>query len=66
MGKNNLTKRQLEILKLISEDMSLKQIAAKLYIAEDTVRTHRNNIRKALECSTILSACVKAIREGLI
>lgn len=66
MERPNLTKRQVEVLKLISEDMNLKEIAAQLHISEDTVRTHRNNIRTSMGCTSILAACVKAIKMGLI
>lgn len=40
----NLTSRELEIIKCISNDMSNKQIADNLYISERTVETHRKNI----------------------
>ncbi len=40
----NLTKREIEILKLIVDEYSNSQIADKLFISERTVETHRKNI----------------------
>lgn len=46
--KYNLTKRELEILRLITRAMSNKQIAHELYISDQTVSVHRKNIMKKL------------------
>lgn len=46
--KYNLTKRELEILRLITLAMSNKQIAQELYISDQTVSVHRKNIMKKL------------------
>ncbi len=40
----NLTKREMEIIELISQGLSNKEIASKLYISTNTVRTHIDNI----------------------
>ncbi|ARS42003.1 hypothetical protein CA265_21030 [Sphingobacteriaceae bacterium GW460-11-11-14-LB5] len=45
---HNLTAREMEILKLISEDYSSQQIAQKLFIALNTVDTHRKNMVQKL------------------
>lgn len=45
---HNLTAREMEILKLISEDYSSQQIAQKLFIALNTVDTHRKNMAQKL------------------
>lgn len=44
MKKHQLTKREVEIIKLICEEMSSKEIGDKLFISEFTVTTHRRNI----------------------
>ncbi|MEI7527050.1 MAG: helix-turn-helix transcriptional regulator, partial [Mariniphaga sp.] len=41
---HNLTDRELEIIKLIENGHSSKQIAAKLFLSVHTVNTHRKNI----------------------
>jgi DNA-binding NarL/FixJ family response regulator len=51
--KHNLTKRELEILQLITQALSNKQIAKTLFISDQTVSVHRKNImRKLGVCNT--------------
>jgi len=45
------TKREKEILELISEGLSSKLIAKKLGIAENTVKVHRKNILRKADAS---------------
>lgn len=46
--KHHLTKREVEIIRLVCEEMSSKEIGEKLFIAEFTVTTHRRNILSKL------------------
>lgn len=48
---NTLTRRELEILQLISRAMNNKQIARELYISDQTVSVHRKNIMRKLGVS---------------
>lgn len=51
--KHSLTKRELEILQLITQALSNKQIAKVLFISDQTVSVHRKNImRKLGVCNT--------------
>lgn len=43
-GEDALTKRELEVMKLICEGISSKQISEKLFISVNTVETHRKKI----------------------
>lgn len=45
---HNLTSREMEILKLISNDYTSQQIAQKLFISLNTVDTHRKNMAQKL------------------
>jgi DNA-binding NarL/FixJ family response regulator len=47
-----ITEREKEIIKLICESYSAKEIASKIYISESTVKTHRRNIFKKLQVSS--------------
>jgi DNA-binding NarL/FixJ family response regulator len=46
--KHHLTKREVEIIRLVCEELNSKEIADKLFIAEFTVTTHRRNILSKL------------------
>ena len=52
---NQLTKRELEIVTLIKEGHSSKEISEKLFISKRTVEVHRYNIFRKLEVNNITS-----------
>jgi two-component system invasion response regulator UvrY len=52
---NQLTKRELEIINMIKDGYSSKEIAEKLYISKRTVEVHRYNIFRKLDVSNITS-----------
>jgi DNA-binding CsgD family transcriptional regulator len=47
-----LSKREIEIVKLIAEGLSSKEIAQKVFLSVNTVNTHRNNIIKKYGMAT--------------
>jgi DNA-binding CsgD family transcriptional regulator len=49
-----LTKREIEILKMIAKGISNEAISQKLFISEETVATHRKNIKRKTRCKTTL------------
>lgn len=53
---DSLTRRQREILTLICRGQTNRQIGSELFISEDTVRTHRNNIWRQLGIRTVVEA----------
>jgi DNA-binding NarL/FixJ family response regulator len=61
-----LTPRELEVLKLIAEAYSSKEIAAELFISVKTVERHRQNILGKLGMSDRVELTRYAIRRGLI
>lgn len=60
-----LTERELEILKLITEGFSNKEIGEKLFVSHRTVDTHRTNIMKKIEEHKIAGLIRFAIKNGL-
>lgn len=58
--------REIEILQLISEGFSSKEIANYLHISPDTVRTHRKNILNKTDFKNLTQAAIHYVREGLI
>jgi two-component system, NarL family, nitrate/nitrite response regulator NarL len=68
-GKNvddNLTPREHEVLILLAEGLSNKQIAAKLTISEHTAKFHVNSILQKMDAQKRVEAVVRAARRGLI
>jgi DNA-binding NarL/FixJ family response regulator len=63
---DQLTPREIEVLKLIASGGSDKQIAATLGIAFRTARSHRSNLMGKLDAHETASLVRYAIRTGLI
>lgn len=63
---DSLTKRELEVLKLLAVGMYNKEVAERLEISERTVKNHVSNIFKKLEVADRTQAAVFAIRNNLI
>jgi DNA-binding NarL/FixJ family response regulator len=61
-----LSQREKEILSLLVDGLSKKQIAEKLYLSHHTVDSHIRNIYAKLEVHSRSSAISKAIREKLL
>lgn len=53
LKKFQLTKREVDIIRLICEEMSTKEIASKLFLSELTINTHRRNILRKLEIKNV-------------
>ena len=64
--RTELTGRELEILTLVGEGQTSREIASKLYISENTVRNHVRNILGKLGMKSRFEAVNWAYREGLI
>lgn len=61
-----LTKRELQVLQLAARGATAPDIAEKLVISRDTVKTHLRNIYSKLEVNDKASAVAQALRLGLI
>ena len=61
-----LTARELEVLRLVGAGRANKEIAAELQISERTARTHVSNILGKLGLSSRTQAALWAVREGLV
>lgn len=64
--KEDLSDRELQIVKLIVEGMSNKQAAEVLFISEHTVRKHREHINQKLSINSPLALASFAIKAGLV
>jgi NarL family two-component system response regulator LiaR len=66
LKKLNISKREYEILELMSRGYSNQQIADKAYISISTVKTHTSNLFMKLDVSRRTEAVVKARELSLI
>jgi len=63
---DDLTPREMEVLKLIAAGLSNKEIAEGLVLSEKTVKNHINNIFSKLHVYDRSQAMLYAIRQGLV
>jgi DNA-binding NarL/FixJ family response regulator len=64
--RNTLTQREMEVLRMIAQGKSNKEIAAELQLSANTVAVHRANIMDALGIHKTAELVVYAIRNGLV
>lgn len=61
-----LSERELEVLACLSDGQTTQQMAARLFISENTVKTHIRHIFEKLEVSNRAEAVSRAMQKGLI
>lgn len=66
VSENILSNKETEVLGLISEGLTTKEIAAKLFVSSRTIETHRSNILKKLEVKNTAELIRKAAKINLI
>lgn len=62
---NKLTKREYEVLTLISEGLNNRDIAGRMFISEKTVKNHVSNIFKKLELNDRVQATIFSFKSGI-
>jgi DNA-binding NarL/FixJ family response regulator len=61
----SITKRELEILQLVAEGLSNKEIGKRLWITEGTVKNHVHNALEKLHMTNRIQAAAYIVRQGL-
>lgn len=64
-GELRLTTREKEVLQLILNEKTTRQIAEQLYISEQTVLTHRKNLHRKFDVHNTAGLVKKAIQMGM-
>ena len=62
---NSLTDREREVLKLIAAQLTMAEIAAKLYLSQHTIETYRKNLLRKLNQHNTLGLALLAVNNGL-
>ena len=65
LTKDPLTEREMEVLRLVAQGGSNRDIAAKLVVSELTVRTHVSNILGKLQLASRTQAALYALQKGI-
>lgn len=66
MDKSTLTRREMQVLQLVTKGKSNKEIAIHLNMAEETVKHHMDNILSKLGVGNRTSAATAALLRGII
>ncbi len=66
LDRLGISKRELEVLELMSQGLSNQEIAAKLFVSLNTVKTHSSNLFEKLDVKRRTQATEKAKRLRLI
>jgi DNA-binding NarL/FixJ family response regulator len=61
-----LSRREREVLRLISEGRGNKEIGAALFISPRTVEKHKESLKKKLQCNSSVELALFSLRSGLI
>ena len=61
-----LTEREIEVLQLVADGLSNKEIAARLHVAERTVQFHVSNVLQKLDAASRVEAAMWAKEHGII
>lgn len=65
-GESDLTPRELEVLELLAQGLSNNEIAEKLFVSGQTIKTHVRHIMEKMAVSDRTQAAVRAIKKGLV
>ena len=63
---DTLTDREREVLRMVAEGLTTKEIAGRLEISVRTVESHRANLMRKLDLRSVARLTQFAIREGLV
>ena len=64
--KSNLTKREIEVLQLICQELNVKEISEQLFLSEQTVLTHRKHLMKKVQAKNAVSLVRFAIQNKIV
>ncbi|MEM9171372.1 MAG: response regulator transcription factor [Pseudomonadota bacterium] len=63
--RKTLTEREIEVLRCIADGMKTREIAAKLFVSEKTIETHRRQISRKTRLHSVAELTKYALRNNL-
>lgn len=66
VGKNELTTRELDVLKRISEGKNTQEIARELCVSVNTIDTHRRHLLEKMGARNVADLIMTAVSKGII
>lgn len=63
---SSLTKRELQVLKLVAQQYSTREIAEELHISESTIDTHRKNLMKKVKVKNSVGLAIFALKNEVV
>lgn len=61
-----ITKREHQILQLLAQDHTTKELAQLLYVSTETITSHRKNLRAKLDVKTTAGLVWRGVQLGLL
>ena len=63
---SRISRRETEVLHLIAEELTTKEIASKLYISYETANTHRKNLLEKMDVRNTAGLIRRAFEVGIM
>ncbi len=63
---NKLTERETEVLRLLSQEYSSKEIAEDLYLSKATIESHRRNLLLKMQVKNVAGLIRKSFEVGIL
>ncbi len=61
-----ISEREHEVLQLMSQEYTTKEIARLLYLSHHTIETHRKKLLEKLQAKNSVGLVVRALRNGIL
>ena len=63
--KVDISPRETEVLELICQELTMREIGEKLFLSEQTIHTHRKNLMKKVNAKNAVSLVKFAFKNGI-
>jgi DNA-binding NarL/FixJ family response regulator len=65
-GQRVLTPREREVIQLVAEGKTTKEVASALSLSVKTAETHRTNLMRKLDLHSVAALTLYAVRNGIV